>query len=257
MLELLTDPQAYLSLAVLTLMEIVLGIDNIVFITILCGRLPREKQLPARRLGLAVALIARLGLLLAISWVMRLTDPLFTLVVEWSGKDLILAGGGLFLLWKATKEIYENVEHPEAHGPPPTPGTSEAASPTTKRRYPSYGAIVAQVMVLDIVFSLDSVITAVGMAEHIPIMITAMVIAVLVMMIFAGVIGDFIQEHPSVRVLALAFLVLIGVMLIVEGTGGHVSKGYIYSAMGFSLFVQMLNLRLERRAKARIAAGEG
>jgi predicted tellurium resistance membrane protein TerC len=241
MLELLTDPQAWVSLAVLSLMEIVLGIDNIVFITILCGRLPKERQLSARRLGLAVALVSRLVLLLGIAWVMRLTDPLFHFIVEWTGKDLILCGGGLFLLYKSTTEIFENVEHPGKHQPPP----ADPDGPGPRRA--SYGGIILQVMILDIVFSLDSVITAVGMAEHIPVMVAAMMIAVGVMMIFAGPIGNFIEAHPSVRVLALAFLVLIGVMLVAEGTGQHVSKGYIYSAMGFSLLVQMLNLRMEKR----------
>jgi len=245
-LELLSDPQAWASLAVLTLMEIVLGIDNIVFITILCGRLPKERQLSARRVGLGVALVSRLGLLLAIAWVMHLTQPLFTLVVQWSGKDLILFGGGLFLLYKSATEIYENVEHP-GENEPPASKDPDGPGPKTV----SFGGIVLQVMVLDIVFSLDSVITAVGMAEHVPVMIAAMVIAVGVMMIFAGPVGDFIEEHPSVRVLALAFLTLIGVMLIAEGTGQHVSKGYIYSAMGFSLLVQMLNMRMEKRHRAQ------
>ncbi len=252
MLELLSDPQAWLSLAVLTLMEIVLGIDNIVFITILCGRLPKERQLSARRLGLAVALVSRLVLLLSIAWVMRLRDPLFHFVVEWTGKDLILFGGGLFLLYKSTTEIYVNIEHPERHGPPDST-TAEGSGP----KKASYLGIIGQVMLLDIVFSLDSVITAVGMAEHIPVMVVAMLIAVGVMMVFAGPIGDFIEEHPSVRVLALAFLVLIGVMLIAEGTGQHVSKGYIYSAMGFSLLVQMLNMRMEARKPPSPVAAAG
>ena len=241
MIELLSSPEAWVSLLVLSLMEVVLGIDNIVFITILCGRLPREQQLSARRLGLGVALIARLVLLSAISWIMALEQTLFTVVVPWSGRNLILAFGGLFLLYKATKEIYENVEHADEHGPPDS-GSAEGGG----GKKVSYAGIIAQVMVLDIVFSLDSVITAVGMAEHIEVMVVAMLIAVTVMMIFAGPLGDFIEDHPSVRVLALAFLVLIGVMLIAEGTGAHVSKGYIYSAMGFSLFVQMLNLRMDR-----------
>jgi len=248
MIELLHDPEVYVSLAVLSVMEIVLGIDNIVFITILCGRLPREKQIGARRLGLFVALFARLALLLAISWVMRLQEPLFELVRPFSGKDLILVGGGLFLLYKATHEIFVNVEHP---GQPKSDVEHEAAEAAVKPPKVSYGSIIAQVMLLDIVFSLDSVITAVGMAKHVPVMIAAMVIAVIVMMIFAGPVGDFIENHPSVRVLALAFLVLIGVMLIAEGTGSHVSKGYVYSAMGFSLFVQILNLRMDARARAK------
>ena len=245
MIELLSDPEAWVSLLVLSTMEIVLGIDNIVFITILCARLPKEKQLGARRLGLAVALIARLGLLLTISWVMRLKETLFTFVVDWSGKDLILVGGGLFLLYKATHEIYVNVEHPEG----------EDGDDKKKNSKPiSYTALIVQVMILDIVFSLDSVITAVGMAEHVEVMVVAMIIAVIVMMVGAGPIGDFIEAHPSVRLLALAFLVLIGVMLLVEGTGQHVSKGYIYAAMGFSLFVQLLNLRRDTKHKSKAEA---
>lgn len=246
MIELLSDPQAWVSLLVLSVMEIVLGIDNIVFITILCGRLPKEKQLPARRVGLGVALIARLVLLLAISWVMQLEDTLFTVVVDWSGKDLILLGGGLFLLYKATSEIYTNVEHLEEGGDANSKGDADQSA-SAKRPPVSYASILVQVLLLDVVFSLDSVITAVGMAEHIPVMVVAMVIAVIVMMVFAGPVGDFIEKHPSVRLLALAFLVLIGVMLVIEATGGHVSKGYIYSAMGFSLFVQVLNLRRDAK----------
>jgi len=248
MLELLSSPEAWVSLLVLSLMEIVLGIDNIVFITILCGRLPRDQQLKARRTGLGVALFARLALLSAISWIMHLEQPLFTLGVEWTGKSLILALGGTFLLYKATREIYENVEAPGEHAQ--SLGGDAAlrtAGAEGKKKAATYAGIIVQVMILDIVFSLDSVITAVGMAEHIEVMVVAMVIAVGVMIAFAGPLGDFIQDHPSVRVLALAFLVLIGVMLIAEGTGQHVSKGYIYSAMGFSLFVQLLNLRMARK----------
>jgi predicted tellurium resistance membrane protein TerC len=236
-------------------MEVILGIDNIVFITILCGRLPAEQQLSARRLGLAVALVTRIALLLGISWVMRLTDPLFTFVIDWSGKDLILFGGGLFLLAKATHEIYENVERPQEHqAHSAAPEIAEASAAGGRGLYAS---ILLQVMLLDVVFSLDSVITAVGMAKHVPVMVAAVMVAVVVMMIFAGPIGDFIQRHPSIRLLALAFLVLIGVMLIAEGTGQHVSKGYIYSAMGFSLGVQLLNVRMHSRlgrARRRLAA---
>ena len=246
MLELLASPEAWISLLVLSLMEVVLGIDNIVFITILCGRLPREQQLSARRLGLSVALVARLALLSTISWIMHLEQPLFTVGVEWTGKRLILALGGLFLLYKATREIYENVEQPEEHGQSLGSGAAEAAG---GRRTVTYSGIIVQVMILDVVFSLDSVITAVGMAEHIEVMVVAMLIAVGVMIVFAGPLGDFIEDHPSVRVLALAFLVLIGAMLVAEGTGQHVSQGYIYSAMGFSLFVQMLNIRMDRNKK--------
>jgi predicted tellurium resistance membrane protein TerC len=240
MMELLTDPQAWISLLVLTAMEIVLGIDNIVFITILCGKLPEDQQLKARRLGLAAALGTRILLLLSITWVMRLTEPIFELVKPWSGKDLILAVGGLFLIYKATTEIHENVNSPGGH-PDTVTVTPKGAKAV------GYGAIITQIMLLDLVFSLDSVITAVGMADHIPIMVLAVLIAVGVMLIFAGPIGDFVQKNASVRVLALAFLVLIGVMLIIEGTGGHVNKGYIYSAMGFSLAVELLNMRMRAR----------
>ena len=245
MIEIFSQPEAWVSLLVLTAMEIVLGIDNIVFISILCGRLPADKQLNARRLGLAVALVARIALLLAISSVLRLTEPLFTLVREWSGKDLILVGGGLFLLYKATQEIYINVEQPEEHHAPEVAAESVPVGPHATRRL--YLTILFQVMLLDVVFSLDSVITAVGMVEHVPVMVAAVLAAVIVMMIFAGPIGNFVQRHPSIRVLALAFLMLIGVMLLLEGTGKHVPKGYIYSAMGFSLFVQVLNLRMHSR----------
>lgn len=243
MTELLTSPEAWVALLVLTAMEIVLGIDNIVFITILTGRLPKERQLNARRLGIGAALISRILLLLGINWVIHLKTTLFTFIVPWSGKDLILFSGGLFLLYKATREIYENVEHPEedngSHG-------FDAPEATGTRKL---GPIIAQVMVLDVVFSLDSVITAVGMAEHIEIMVFAVLAAVVVMLIFAGPVGDFVQNNPSVRVLALAFLVLIGAMLVMEGTGQHVSKGYIYAAMGFSLFVQLLNMRMDHRRR--------
>jgi predicted tellurium resistance membrane protein TerC len=236
MVEMLQSPEAWISLGVLTLLEIVLGIDNIVFISILTGRLPKEKQLMARRLGLAVAMLSRLALLLAISWVMRLKNTLFHVVVDWTGKDLILLGGGLFLLYKATREIYENVEHPLEAGE----GVGADRARHTRN---AVASVVFQIMILDVVFSLDSVITAVGMAKHVPVMMAAVVLAVIVMMIFAGPVGDFVQNNPSVRILALAFLVLIGVMLIMEATGQHVSKGYIYSAMGFSLLVQLLVMR--------------
>jgi predicted tellurium resistance membrane protein TerC len=238
MIELLASPEAWLSLTVLTAMEIVLGIDNLVFITILCGRLPEEQQHKARRLGLAAALIMRILLLLCITWVMGLTETLFHLGLEWSGKDLILLGGGLFLLYKATQEIYHAVEYPEgAH-------VEGGSAPI------SFAGVIIQVMIMDIVFSLDSVITAVGMADHLPVMIAAVLISVGVMIVFAGAVGDFVQAHPSVRVLALAFLVLIGTMLVMESTGAHVSKGYIYASMGFSLFVEALHLRRRKQSGA-------
>lgn len=251
-MELLTDPHAWISLLVLTLMEVVLGIDNIVFITILCGRLPRDRQLRARRIGLAVALISRITLLFGITWVMKLEDTLFELVRPWSGKDLILLFGGFFLVYKATKEIYESVERPDEHHAPDTPVAAPAMA--TEAASKLMRSIVLQVVLLDVVFSLDSVITAVGMAEHLEVMIIAVVLAVVIMMVFAGPIGDFVQNHASVRVLALAFLVLIGVMLMVEATGEQVSKAYIYTAMGFSLFVEVLNLRRAARARAKAAA---
>jgi len=241
MLELLVDPQAWVSLLVLSAMEIVLGIDNIVFISILCARLPKEQQALGRRLGLGAALVSRLVLLAAISWVMQLTRPLFTFVVEWSGKDLILVLGGIFLLYKATHEIYENVERPEEHQPQHAGDKVRAGA--------SFTSIVLQVLLLDLVFSLDSVITAVGMAEHIPVMVAAMMIAVLVMVVFATPIGDFILKRPSVRILALSFLFLIAVALIMEGTGAHFPKGYIYSAMAFSLLIEVLNMRRRSRAE--------
>ncbi|MEZ4322488.1 MAG: TerC family protein [Myxococcota bacterium] len=239
-MDLLTNPEAWLAFAVLSLMETVLGIDNIVFITILTGRLPEERQLTARRLGILVALGSRLALLATLNWVVHLKEELFTFIVPWSGKDLILFAGGLFLLYKATTEIYENVEHPGGE----EPGDAHALGKVVTLR-----SVLVQVMLLDVVFSLDSVITAVGMAEDIRIMVAAVLVAVGIMLIFAGPIGDFVNDNPSIRVLALSFLVLIGAMLVMESTGAHVSKGYIYSAMGFSLFVQVLNMRMDRRRR--------
>jgi predicted tellurium resistance membrane protein TerC len=234
--HILTSPEAWVSLLTLTVMEIVLGIDNVVFISILTGRLPRAEQPLARRLGLSLALVMRLGLLFAISWVMGLTAPLFSVFEKpVSGRDLILLGGGLFLVAKATHEIYDRLE--VAH--------EEHASGGGAR----FGGVIAQIVALDIVFSLDSVITAVGMAKHIEIMVAAMIVAVGVMLAFAGWIGDFVNRHPSMKILALSFLLLIGVMLIAEGTGSHIEKGYVYFAMAFSLGVELLNMRF--RAKQR------
>lgn len=232
MLELLSQPSAYISLLTLTLLEIVLGIDNVVFISILTAKLPPEQQPSARTWGLSLALILRLGLLFAISWIMRLTAPLFSVLGHsFSGRDLILLGGGLFLLAKATHELHERLE------------TAQATHKDTPQAA-SFGVILTQIILLDIVFSLDSVITAVGMAEHLSIMVTAMVIAVTVMLVFAGKISDFVNKHPTMKVLALSFLLLIGVMLVAEGMGQHIGKGYIYFAMAFSLSVELLNLRL-------------
>jgi predicted tellurium resistance membrane protein TerC len=236
MIQLLLLPETWLSLVTLTAMEVVLGIDNVVFLSILTGRLPPDRQPSARRLGLGFALVTRLGLLLAISWVMGLTAPLFTLLGRTvSGRDLILLGGGLFLIAKATFEIHDKLE---------TAG--HAPSPVGRG---AYWLVIAQVAVLDIVFSLDSVITAVGMAQHLPVMVAAMLVAVGVMMVFAGAVSRFVERHPTMKVLALAFLILIGVMLVAEGAGQHVDKGYIYFAMAFSLAVELLNLRLRKPAR--------
>ena len=237
-LSVLFSGDALVSLVTLTAMEIVLGIDNVVFIAILVGRLPTAQQALARRLGLTLALVIRIGLLLTISWIMGLTAPLFSVLSqEISGRDLILIGGGLFLIFKATWEIYDKmeVEHHKAAA-----GKGRA----------QFTWVLAQILVLDIVFSLDSVITAVGMANHIPVMVIAMVLAMLVMLVSAAPIGGFVERHPSVKILALAFLLLIGVMLVAEGMGTHVNKGYIYVAMAFSLFVEMLNLYYRKKVKA-------
>jgi len=235
-LDLLTRPEVWASLLSLTAMEVVLGIDNVVFISILVGKLPPERQAAARRLGLGLALVLRIALLLAISWVMGLTEPLFRLLDRpYSGRDLILLGGGLFLVAKATHEIYDKLE--VAHADRPR-GAGAA----------QFGLILAQILALDVVFSLDSVITAVGMARHVFVMVIAMVIAVAIMLVFARRIGDFVNRHPSMKILALSFLLLIGVMLVADGLGQHVGKGYIYFAMAFSLAVELLNMRLRRRA---------
>ncbi|HMZ50766.1 MAG TPA: TerC family protein [Candidatus Sumerlaeota bacterium] len=232
---------AFLTLAIL---EIVLGIDNIVFIAILTAKLPQEKQQLARQLGLALAMVMRILLLLAISWVMGLTNELFK-IGKWgfSGKDLILLGGGLFLLAKSTHEIHEKIE--EA-------GHSEEQKKA--RAAASFGAVIVQIMLLDIVFSLDSVITAVGMVQHISIMIAAVIAAVAVMMIFSGPISRFVHDHPTIKILALSFLILIGVMLVAEGFGEHIPKGYIYFAMAFSLMVEMINLRIAKKRKKSAGA---
>lgn len=226
-----------LALATLSAMEIVLGIDNVVFIAILVARLPAGQREVARRLGLVLALGVRIGLLFTISWMMGLTEPLVTVLGRGvSGRDLILLGGGLFLIGKATREIYEKVEA-DPHEPG-APGVRAA-----------FWWVLAQILLLDIVFSLDSVITAVGMANQLSIMVTAMVIAMLVMLASAGAVSRFIDQHPSLKILALAFLLLIGVMLVAEGMGTHVEKGYIYFAMAFSLLVEMLNMRYRRRQR--------
>jgi predicted tellurium resistance membrane protein TerC len=222
------------SLASLTALEIVLGIDNVVFISILTDRLPPEQQGRARRLGLALALITRIGLLFAISWLVTLTAPLFSVLGnELSGRDLILIGGGLFLVFKATKEVYEKLEVPGHAGTIP--------------RRASYASVISMIVALDIVFSLDSVITAVGMSNEFAIMATAVIVAVAVMLVFVNPISAFVNRHPSMKVLALSFLLLIGVTLIVEGTGGHFERGYVYFAMAFSLTVELLNMGVRKK----------
>ena len=231
----LLKPEALLSLLTLSLMEIVLGIDNIVFISILVGKLPLAKQKLARTLGLGLALFMRLGLLFSIKWIMGLKTVLFTVLGrDFSGQKLILLGGGLFLVAKSSHEIYEKLEGEEAHS---------AASGGTA----NFGSTLVQLLLLDLVFSLDSVITAVGMAQQFAIMAVAMVIAVGIMLVFAGAVGDFVNRHPSMKILALSFLLLIGVMLIAEGWGQHIDKGYIYFAMAFSLLVELFNMRFRKK----------
>jgi predicted tellurium resistance membrane protein TerC len=235
-MEWLTDPQSWIAFLTLAALEIVLGIDNIVFISILVGKLPEQQQGGAYRIGLGLAMVMRILLLLSLSWIMGLTEPLFTLPLAGravSGRDLVLIVGGLFLVAKSTMEIHEKLEGHEGE--------------KSARVAASYASVLVQIMALDIVFSLDSVITAVGMVQHVAIMIAAVVAAVLVMMVFARSIGNFVARRPTVKMLALAFLLAIGVMLIADGFGHHVPKGYLYFAMAFSLFVEMLNLRAGHR----------
>jgi len=229
------DPQAWIALLTLTVMEIVLGIDNIVFISILAGRLPEKQQPRARLVGLAAAMVMRILLLFSITWVMRLTATLFTVMGnEISGRDLILILGGLFLLAKATHEIHNKLE-------------GETEETKGKRAAATFGAVIFQIMLLDVVFSLDSVITAIGMANRVSIMVIAVIISVGFMMAFAGAISNFVNRHPTVKMLALSFLLLIGVALMADGLDQHIPKGYIYFAMAFSVFVEMLNLRLRSK----------
>jgi len=237
-MEWLADPHAWLALVTLAALEIVLGVDNIIFITILVGRLPEHQRARARTLGLGFAMLTRILLLLSLAWIMTLTQPLFSVLgKEVSGRDLILIGGGLFLLWKSVHEIHNALEGEDiaAHGAAPAVAT--------------FGSIILQIAIIDIVFSLDSVITAVGMVDEVQIMIIAIVVAVGVMMFAAGPIGNFVDRHPTIKMLALSFLILIGIALIAEGWDLHIPKGYIYFAMAFSVAVEMLNLRL--RAKRR------
>jgi predicted tellurium resistance membrane protein TerC len=235
MLESLFTVDALIALVTLTVMEIVLGIDNVVFLSILAGRLPANQQQRARTIGLSLALILRIALLLAISWVLGLTAPLFAVFGhDVSGRDLILLAGGLFLIYKATTEIYEKLE---VHLPEDGPATGRA----------SFGATIVQILIMDIVFSLDSVITAVGMANQVVVMVIAMIVAVGVMLVTAAAISEFVERHPSVKILALSFLLLIGVMLVADASGRHIEKAFVYAAMAFSLFVEMLNMRFRAR----------
>ncbi len=235
----LTDPQIWISLLTLTALEIVLGIDNIIFISILAGKLPAEQQPKARKLGLMLALITRILLLMSLTWIMGLTTPLFTLPllqVGVSGRDLVLLMGGLFLIWKSVREVHEKLEEEDGHA-------------TGSRSRASFAGVIVQILLLDIVFSLDSVITAVGMADNIWVMIAAVVIALGVMLVFAGKISDFVNQHPTLKMLALSFLILIGVTLLGEGLHFHIPKGYIYFSMAFAFAVEMLNLKLRSKQK--------
>lgn len=234
MLELLTDPQAWIAFATLTALELVLGIDNVIFIAILVDKLPPAQRALGRRLGLFMAMFMRIGLLLVLSWIIGLVAPLFTVLgQEISGRDLILISGGLFLIWKSTGEIHHAME-----------GAEGKASSTVKT---TFGAVILQIMLIDLVFSLDSIITAVGMVDEVAIMIAAVVVSVALMMVFASAIGNFVSAHPTVKMLALSFLVVVGVVLIAEGFDNHVPKGYIYFAMAFSVVVEMLNIRVRKR----------
>ena len=237
MFEWIADPEAWISLATLAALEIVLGVDNIIFINILVGRLPERQRQSGRILGLALAMLTRILLLMSLAWIMKLTAPLFTVFnQEISGRDLILLIGGLFLIIKSSGEIKEAINHQEHH-------ESESKNKV------SYLGVLIQIAVLDIVFSLDSVITAVGMASHLPVMILAIMIAVGVMMFAAKPIGDFVDTHPTLKILALAFLILVGISLIAESLDIHIPKGYIYFAMGFSVVVEMINIRMRRLIK--------
>jgi predicted tellurium resistance membrane protein TerC len=235
-MEWITDPNAWVAFLTLLALEIVLGIDNIIFISILAGKLPAEQQQRARFIGLSLALIIRVGLLFSLSWVIGLTAPLFSVLrQEISGRDLILIGGGLFLLAKATFEIHENLEGQEGH--------------SSKRVAASFMSVIIQIILLDAVFSLDSVITAIGMVDQVGLMISAVVVAIAFMMLFAAPVGAFVARHPTIKMLALSFLLLIGLTLLVEAFEVHIPKGYIYFAMGFSVFVEMLNLRLRKKSE--------
>ena len=238
-MDIFTDPQTWVSLLTLTVLEIVLGIDNIIFISILAGKLPQAEQARARSWGMMLALLTRVGLLCSIFWLMKLTEPLITVLGQpLSGKDMILLLGGLFLLWKSVHEIHGNMEGEDHSGEPKGRATVKA--------------VIGQILVIDIVFSLDSVITAVGLAKHIEVMIAAVILAMMVMLWAAKPIGDFVNRHPSVKMLALSFLLMIGLMLVAEAMGHHIPKGYIYFAMAFSFAVEMLNLKMRSKRQAKV-----
>ena len=237
-MEWLSDPQVWTGLLTLTVLEVVLGIDNVIFISILAGKLPASQQAKARTIGLGLAMFTRIALLFSLSWIMRLTEPLFTVQRfehSVSGRDLILLLGGLFLIAKSTHEIHQKLEGAEGHA--------------SARVATSFASVITQILLLDVVFSLDSVITAVGMVDEIGVMVAAVVIAVAVMILFAGPVSRFVDRHPTVKMLALSFLLLIGTALVAEGLHQHIPKGYIYFAMAFSVFVEMLNLRFKSKSR--------
>jgi predicted tellurium resistance membrane protein TerC len=239
-MDLLTSPQTWIALATLTALELVLGIDNIIFISILVDKLPKERRERARRIGLLMAMFMRVGLLLVLAWVVGLVAPLFTVLgQEISGRDLILILGGLFLLWKSTSEIHQSIEGGEQ-------GNGSKAAQAT------FTSVILQIMLVDLVFSLDSIITAVGMVDDVRIMIAAVVASVGLMMVFAGAIGRFVSDHPTIKILALSFLVVVGVVLVAEGFDNHVPKGYVYFGMAFSLAVEMLNIRMRDKSARRV-----
>ncbi|HWC29039.1 MAG TPA: TerC family protein [Dehalococcoidia bacterium] len=243
-MEWISDPEIWIALLTLTALEIVLGIDNVVFISILAGKLPHEQQARARTVGLGVAMVSRILLLLSISVIIELTEPIFTILdEEFSGRDLILLGGGLFLLAKSTFEIHEKLEGHSGH--------------SITRVAPSFASVIVQILLLDVVFSLDSVITAVGTADDVEVMIVAVVIAVGVMLVSASAISGFVDKHPTVKILALSFLLLIGMSLVAESLDQHIPKGYIYFAMAFSVFVEAINLRIRTRVEAPVHLRSG
>jgi predicted tellurium resistance membrane protein TerC len=240
-MDVLANPEIWIALATLTALELVLGIDNIIFISILAGKLPPERRDRARKVGIALAAITRLALLLAIAWIIGLTAPLFSVAGHaFSWRDLILIGGGLFLIGKATHEIHQKLE-----------GATQQV--TVGAAAATFGSVIVQIMLLDIVFSLDSIITAVGMVDERWVMVTAIVISIGFMLLFAKPIGDFVERHPTVKVLALSFLIMIGLVLVADGFGQHIPKGYIYTAMAFSVFVELINLWIRKRSKTQVA----